>query len=92
MSEMKPPLARLVLFMVCLSVAGVFVAGVHYVAVDQPRQQVLQAPENFDCCQSGADTCAMWASACQEQCKANGNGASCMTGCYIKFHNGGTSC
>lgn len=40
------PLARLVLFMVCLSIAGSIVAGVHYVAVDLPEQQNVKAPAN----------------------------------------------
>lgn len=42
----RSPLARLVLFMVCLSIAGSFVAGVHYVAVDLPQQQTVKAPAN----------------------------------------------
>jgi len=40
------PLARLVLFIVCLSIAGSFVAGVHYVAVDLPEQQNVKPPAN----------------------------------------------
>ena len=32
--------------MVCLSVAGAFVAGIHYYAVDLPQQKALQAPSN----------------------------------------------
>jgi len=31
----KSPLPRLVLFMVCLSIAGAFVAGVHYIPGDR---------------------------------------------------------
>jgi hypothetical protein len=42
----KSPLARLVLFMICLSIAGGFVAGVHYFAIDLPQQQKVQAPHN----------------------------------------------
>lgn len=42
----QSPLARLVLFMVVLSVAGSMAAGVHYYAVDLPQQQFLPAPEN----------------------------------------------
>jgi hypothetical protein len=42
----KSPLARLVLFMIGLSVAGAFMAGVHYYAVDLPQQQNLHAPTN----------------------------------------------
>jgi len=48
MSDTNSPLARLVLFIVCLSIAGSFVAGLHYVAVDLPRQQNVQPPSN-DC-------------------------------------------
>ena len=40
------PLARLVLFMVCLSIAAGIVAGIHYVAVDLPEQQTVKAPAN----------------------------------------------
>jgi archaellum component FlaG (FlaF/FlaG flagellin family) len=42
----RSPLARLVLFIVCLSIAGSIVAGVHYYAVDLPQQQNVQAPAN----------------------------------------------
>jgi hypothetical protein len=34
----RSPLAGLVLFMVCLSIAGTFIAGIHYVIVDRPAQ------------------------------------------------------
>jgi len=40
------PLARLVLCMICLSVAGSFVAGIHWYAVDLSSRQEVQAPEN----------------------------------------------
>jgi hypothetical protein len=51
----QSPLARLVLFVVCLSIAGSFVAGAHYVMVDLPAQNAqLQAPTNGDTC---SDTC-----------------------------------
>ncbi|MDD1687022.1 hypothetical protein [Methanoregula sp.] len=42
----KSPLANLVLFMICLSVAGAFIAGVHYYAVDLPQQKNVQVPSN----------------------------------------------
>ena len=48
MSEKKSPLARLVLFMVCLSVAGAFVSGVYTFAVEQPQRQSVTAPTNLD--------------------------------------------
>lgn len=44
----KSPLARLVVVMVCLSVAGTFVAGLHYYAVDLPQQNAVQVPGNAD--------------------------------------------
>jgi len=40
----KSPLARLVLFMVCLAIAGSAVAGAHYYAIDLPQQR--NAPHN----------------------------------------------
>lgn len=43
MSETRSPLARLVLFMVCLSIAGSIVAGVCYFAVDLPQQKAEAA-------------------------------------------------
>jgi hypothetical protein len=59
----KSPLARLVLFMVCLSIAGSFAAGLHYFAVDLPQQKSVQAPENgnsvstIEKCNSCKDYC-----------------------------------
>ncbi len=44
----QSPLARLMLFLVCLAVVGSIVAGVHYYAIDLPLQEhisILQ-PEN----------------------------------------------
>jgi hypothetical protein len=47
MSGTKSPLSRLVLFMVCLSIAGALVAVIHYLAIDEPQQKAaIQAPEN----------------------------------------------
>jgi hypothetical protein len=44
------PLARLVLFMFCLSAAGSILAAAHYVVIDLPQQQAaLKAPTNSDC-------------------------------------------
>jgi hypothetical protein len=40
-SHERSPLARFVLFMVCLSLAGTFVAGAHYYAIDLPGQKAL---------------------------------------------------
>lgn len=46
MESGRSPLARLLLFMICLAVAGSFFAGVHYLAIDRPAQLNPQAPEN----------------------------------------------
>ena len=51
------PLARLVLFMVCLSIAGTAVAGVHYYAVDLPQQESVQVPDNKMVLGSGCEIC-----------------------------------
>ncbi len=44
MPEPGTPLTRLVLFTVCLSIAGAFVAGAHYYAIDLPQQNALEGP------------------------------------------------
>ena len=56
------PLARLVLVIVCLAIAGGFVAGVHYFAIDLPQQKAVeqQPPSDAsrcvqDCLNSGGD-------------------------------------
>jgi hypothetical protein len=46
MSETRPPLARLVLFLVCLALAGSIIAGVYYYAVELPLQNSRPAPQN----------------------------------------------
>ncbi|PKG32629.1 hypothetical protein [Methanoregula sp.] len=48
MHETKSPLARLVLFMIALAVAGSVFAGIHYYAVDLPQQKDARAPSNLD--------------------------------------------
>ncbi len=45
-SSAQPPLARLVLFLVCLSIAGSLIAGIHYFAIDHPAQAAVQIPGN----------------------------------------------
>lgn len=57
----RSPLARLVLFMICLSIFGSVVAGVHYYAVDLPIQNAMQAPANSvteKCKEDCADQCS----------------------------------
>lgn len=57
MSGTSSPLARLVLFMICLAVAGSAVAGVHYFAVELPQKNP-QTPENSICNDRCDRTCA----------------------------------
>ena len=47
--QQSSPLARLALFMVCLSIAGGLVAGAHYAAFDLPLQKTVAAPHNENC-------------------------------------------
>lgn len=75
MSESQTPLARHVLFMVCLSIAGTIVAGAHYYAIDLPQQLDVQAPNNF------SDSCQQWIDKCLLYCKSSSN-PWCESGCY----------
>jgi hypothetical protein len=63
----KSPLARLVLFMFCLSIAGTLVAGVHYYTMDLPIQNAVTVPANnpgsAECLKRCSDDkffCALW--------------------------------
>ena len=67
----KSPLARLVLFIVCLSIAGSIIAGVHYFAIDLPQQNALQAPENSAGKYACADNCRVQFNACAGTCGDN---------------------
>ena len=65
------PLARLVLFIVCLSIAGSIAAGVHYFAVDLPEQKALSEhppanPSNSDT-QEKCNTCLSSCTFVQEE-------------------------
>lgn len=74
MDEIKTPLARLVLFMVCLAIVGSIVAGAHYYAVDLPQQNALFAPTN-----SG-----MSCQECYDWCKVTfPNSGGCTYNCLI---------
>lgn len=53
----RSPTARLVLFMICLAIAGSVLAGAHYYAVDLPAQKNLQAPENAQYSNQECNTC-----------------------------------
>jgi hypothetical protein len=82
------PLTRLVLFTVCLSIAGTFVAGAHYVTVDLPQQNVLQAPANTDPGSCFLE-CASTARACFKGCGGNGG---CSEACRQTAYACGNGC
>jgi hypothetical protein len=73
----KSPLVQLILFIVCLAIAGSFVAGVHYFVVDLPTQMEIQAPTNGDWC---TDTCySDYMSDLVSNCGGSKNHAFCGT-------------
>ena len=65
--------------MVCLAIAGSFVAGIHYYAVDLPQQQDMEVPANYTCSPGKFDSCARYGDKCYE-CIAMGESAY---GCEI---------
>jgi hypothetical protein len=73
MSE-RSPLARLVLFMVCLAVAGSVLGWAHYLVIDLPAQKNLPAPENA---QSSGSNCAL----CLHNCEIDPDRYSCEAMC-----------
>jgi len=74
----QSPLPSLVLFMICLSIAGSAFAGAHYYAVDLPAQKALQAPENA---KSNTDTCII----CLHNCELHPDDYDCPSQC-IDLH------
>jgi hypothetical protein len=79
-------------FMVCLSVAGSIIAGVHYYAVDLQHQQDLQAPANTQM------TCSQYCDAqyypCMTSCKSSSISATqtCRINCQTEYKNCKKSC
>lgn len=74
----RSPLDRLVLFLVCLSVIGLLVAGGLWITVDRPMQLLTQAPVNSgddagqveDGNGSCIDDCIRQLDSCYDVCKA----------------------
>nr|WP_319375532.1 hypothetical protein [uncultured Methanoregula sp.] len=57
MSESTPStLARLVLFMVCLSIAGSFFAGASWYTVEIQQQKTMPVPKNYEVTQHNNPT------------------------------------
>lgn len=77
----QSPLALLVLFMVCLAIAGCFLAGMHYFTLDMPAKNALQVPENNgqqvnDCIRN-----------CPPDNGRDREAVKCRTACYIQYIN-----
>jgi hypothetical protein len=72
-------LRALVLFMICLSIAGTLIAGAHWFAIDKPQQDALKntAPKNsgFLDCPSCIATCpaGMVPNDCLAYCEQRGS-------------------
>jgi hypothetical protein len=69
----QSPFARLVLFMVCLAIAGSCIAGAHYYTIDLPQQKVTPPdngpPMGYQCkiCKANcADKTDIWN--CLQEC------------------------
>jgi len=94
MSETQSPLAGLVLFIICLAIAGTFVAGVHYFAIDLPQQNALQAPENEypwpkeDC----EFECGVDKSVCESQCPTYVGRTQCKNQCTAEYNTCMSTC
>ena len=64
MSELKSPLARLVVFMVCLSIVGALGTGIYWYAVDRQSPDAIRVPTNevniycMNNCQFDAEWCS----------------------------------
>ncbi|MFA4876405.1 MAG: hypothetical protein WC586_03255 [Methanoregula sp.] len=69
------PLARLVLFMICLSLFGGIVAGVHYYAIDLPQQKAVP-PDN-------GNKPFMKCPICEFNCKFKPDYFNCMSECDL---------
>ncbi|MEN6611398.1 MAG: hypothetical protein ABFC24_11190 [Methanoregulaceae archaeon] len=51
------PMSRLILFLVCLSIAGTLAAGVHYAAIDLPQHSSHQVPAKTGVCDEQCRNC-----------------------------------
>ena len=79
----QSPLARLVLFMTCLAIAGSIVAGAHYLAVDLPTQEaVLYPPANSESC---TFTYAGYCGSRATICRVGGTDLNWFTSCMKDY-------
>nr|WP_321352175.1 hypothetical protein [uncultured Methanoregula sp.] len=58
MPETRSPLARLIIVMIFLALAGSIIGGLHYYSVDLPHQNAVQAPTNSNSCSDPPKWCA----------------------------------
>lgn len=86
MSETQSPLAGLVLFIVCLAIAGTLVGGVHYFAIDLPQQNAVQAPDNLFV-YGGSCACDQELAACRSTCKGGmfSEDYYCEMECWVTY-------
>lgn len=77
--EEQSPLARLVLFIVCIAILGSALATLHYAVVDLPQQTAVVAPANSpsDNCQDCYDWCT----------REHPNSGGCKYNCLIYVCN-----
>lgn len=77
--EEQSPLARLVLFIVCIAILGSAFATLHYAVVDLPQQTAVVAPANSpsDNCQECYDWCT----------REHPNSGGCKYNCLIYVCN-----
>lgn len=75
------PLARLVLFMICLSIAGAFVGGAHYYAVDLPQQKAVAGHPPANANSDIAEKC----NTCRSYCNylPNDEKYKCLSDCEL---------
>jgi hypothetical protein len=90
MSETQSPLAGLVLFIVCLAIAGTFVAGVHYFTIDLPQQNAMQAPQNWD--NDCEFECYVAQSSCNVQCPSYIGRRECEAQCTAEYNTCMSTC
>jgi hypothetical protein len=92
--ETQTPLARFVLFIVCLSLVGICIAGVYYIAVELPHQRDQQPPANgalTDCftqCRSDFSSCLHTCRSDMEVARCEDTLAGCNARCDANY--GGT--
>jgi len=75
----KSPLARLLLFIVCLSIAVAFVAGAHYYIIDVPQQKALSGYPPANANTDTIEKC----NTCRSYCPYSGNYYQCKFDCEV---------